>query len=611
MKIRYKLFALVAVFVCNFSFLVIAQNINEGVKLLQSERYEDAQGVFKSIMASNPANGEAYFYYGESILKSYTSDPFSNTMAEVVKESDNYFKTGLQKDSTNALNLIGIGMTILLQKNDTSAADAYFKKAEQSLPKKAKKYTEKDIVVLMKLGSAQLYAAKPRYNKAVAYLEKAKEGAPNNTDVYITLGDIYVSQNNASTAVANYNKAVYLNPELAIPKVKIGHLYMRSRNIQEARNYFEQAKEIDSTYAPLYRALGEMWAMGGQPNQSKNNFKKFLSLSGNNIPAKIQYVNSLFKARDYKEVIKNIDDILQFDKSRNYLYRIAAYSAYEMKPADYQKGRTYIETFFQNADPEKVIAKDYAYYGRILLRLRDTSVIDQAFDKLITAYKMDTTDSELLTDIAANAYFSKRFHLAIEMINKKIDKGTALPADYMNLGKTYYQLAQGEKIDTAIQNDYYRKAEKVFAKITEIDTLNVQAFLWRANTAFSIDPESKLESTRNNYKAVIEKGHSDTIKFAKELFDAYSYMGSSYLFAAKSDYENAEIWYTKILNLDSKNKQWLVRAYSSLGIIYTKRKNYPAAIGYYKKALELDPRNDSYQKTIDGLNKAIKAQQSQ
>ena len=61
---------------------------------------------------------------------------------------------------------------------------------------------------------------------------------------------------------------------------------MRSRNLNEAKNYFEKAKEIDSTFAPLYRGLGEMYSMGGLANFSKQNFKKFLDLSGNNIPAK-------------------------------------------------------------------------------------------------------------------------------------------------------------------------------------------------------------------------------------------------------------------------------------------------------------------------------------
>lgn len=592
---------------------ILSQDIKTALKLMQSERYEDAEAIFQQIIKTEPANGDAYFYCGENILKNYIADPYSNTLEDVAKEATAIFTDGLKNDSLNVLNQVGLGMVVLLQKNDTAKADVYFKKAELSLPKKAKKFTEANVNTLIKLGIAQLYATSPRYNKAIAYLEKAKEAAPDNTDIYIALGDIYVDQNNASTAVTNYNKAVYLNPKLTVPKVKIGNLYMRSRNLTEARNYFEQAKEIDSTFAPLYRGLGEMYSLGGLANLSKTNFKKFLDLSGNNIPAKVQYVNSLFKAKDYKEAIANIEEILNYDKSRNYLYRIAAYSCYEMRPGDYAMGREYIETFFKNAAPEKIIVKDYAYYGRILLKLKDTSVIDLAFEKLLTAYKMDTTDFDLVSDIAINAYFSRRFPLASEMLNKKIENGKASTTDYMYLGKTYYQMAQAEKSDTltASQIEQYKNAESVFTKITEMEPDNMQAYLWIANTYASMDPETKEGLARPKYETVIEKAMADTVKYAKELYESYSYMGSLYLFSPKPDYNKAEVFYNKLINLDPKNNLWKIKGYSSLGIIDTKRKRYADAIGRYKKVLELDPKNDNSQKAIDGLQKAIKAQQQQ
>ena len=65
--------------------------------------------------------------------------------------------------------------------------------------------------------------------------------------------------------------------------------------------------------------------------QSKANFKKYLELTAGNIPAKTRYVNSLFYAGDYDEVIKNVEEILAVDKSRAYMNRLAGYSCYEKK----------------------------------------------------------------------------------------------------------------------------------------------------------------------------------------------------------------------------------------------------------------------------------------
>jgi tetratricopeptide (TPR) repeat protein len=597
-----------------FSGKIISQDLSAALKLSQSERYEDADAMFKQIIAQNPANGDLYYYAGENVLKNFVSDPLSNSLSEAAKDASGFFVTGTVKDSLNALNFVGLGMTILLEKNDTIQADSYFKKAESLLPKKKKKFTEKDINVLVKLGLAEIYAKHPRYTKALAYLEKAKEYAPENTSVYVAMGDVYIDQNSASAAIVNYNQAVYKNPKLYEPLVKIGYLYMRSKNLNQAKENFEKAKAIDSTYAPVYRSLGEMYSLGGSPKFAIVNFKKFLQLSDNNIPAQKQYVNALFKAKLYSEVIPIVDGIMAVDKSSNYLNRVAAYSCYEMRPPDYQKGLKYIETFFQNTTPEKIIIRDYSYYGRILLKLKDTALIDKGFEKLLTAYKMDTTDAELIADIASNAYYTKRFALSIDMYQKKINYGKVVNNDYMQLGKAYLQAAQATKNDSLTQLNLYKNAEKAFTQLTTIDPENMQAYVWIANTNASIDPDSKLGLAFPKYEIVIQKALSDTVKYAKDLLDAYSYMGSYYLTLPKPDYDNAETFFQKMLTVDPKNNGVKIKAYLSLAVVYTKhpkRKDYVKAREYYKKALVLDPKNEGIQKTIEGLTKTITALQQQ
>ena len=48
-------------------------------------------------------------------------------------------------------------------------------------------------------------------------------------------------------------------------------------------------------------------------------------------------MNSLFYAKEYDEVIKNVEEIFAVDKSRTYMNRIAGYSCYEKTPPDYDK----------------------------------------------------------------------------------------------------------------------------------------------------------------------------------------------------------------------------------------------------------------------------------
>ena len=591
---RIKLGLVVGLFL-SFSAVNFAQDLNTAIKLSLSERYEDANDVYKGLLKSQPNNGDVYFYYGENILRSYDADPFSSTLTGITSQAKSIFEQGLKADSTNKINSIGLGMIVLILKNDTAAADKYFVKAEQMLPKNKKKYTDKHYQIIIKLATAQLAAKEPRFKKAIAYLEKGKEYAPNNPDVANALGDVFMDKGDASNAIQNYNRALFLNPTNPVYKVKIGNIYMGARNLNEARRFFEEAKAIDSTYAPLYKGMGSMWSMASQYKLSKDNYKKFLELSGNNIPAKVSYANALFRSKDFGATLGVVEEILAVDKSRNYLNRLGAWSAYDKKSPEYEKSIVFSETFFKNAAPDQVIAKDYVYYGNALLKLhKDTAQIDKGLQNLMNAYKMDTTDLDLLSNIASYAYSYRRYGFASEVISKKIAKGKAVPMDYMNLGKVYYQTKQ------------YGKADTTFTRLTQLDSTNVQAYIWLANTYASMDPDSKLGLAKPKYEKVVEKASGDSVKYTKELLDSYSYLGSYYLLT-KPDLDQAAIYYQKMAALDPNNKQWVIRGNSSLGIIYTKKKDYQKALEYYNKVLVLDPNNKDIKTTIEGIKKVLNA----
>jgi tetratricopeptide (TPR) repeat protein len=577
-----------------------SQDLTSAKNLTQSQRFEDATEMFKTLLKQEPSNGDIYYYYGINILNEYINDTYSNTKEEVAKLSKSIFKTGVEKDSLNPLNHIGLGIVALFEKCDTTLANKYLSRAELTLPKKVKKYTAKNRETLLELMSAELYAEHPRYKRAYKLGDLAKSMATENPemdspDIYIALGDVYLSNMKPSDAIQNYNRALYLDPNNVLLLTKIGNIYIRARNLTESRNYFRKAKDIDSTFAPLYRGLGEAYSMAGQYNFSKTNYKKFLELSGNNVPAWVSYINSLFKTGDYTEVVNQIQELQKVDNSRNYLNRLAGYSAYEMKPPDYDKAKSYMEIFFKNTDPEKVIVKDYSYYGKILLKMKDTTLIDKGLENLCKAYYMDPSDVKLLDEIINNSYSNNRYELAAKMLNAKIGAGQASTNDYMFLGKVYYKAKQFGKADTA------------FTAVTQKEPNNLQAYVWIANTYASMDPDSKEGLAEPKYRMVINMARKDSVANSKELFDAYSYMGS-YNFLSKNDYSAAESYFWAIVKLDKQNKIWQIRGYKSIALVETKKQNYPGAIEYYRKALALDPKDNDIEIAIRDLQRIIEAQ---
>jgi tetratricopeptide (TPR) repeat protein len=575
------------------------QDLNTALKLINSQQYEEAEKLLDELVKKDPANGDVYYYYGDALMKDYLSDTFSNSKDEFAKKAETLFQTGIEKAPANVLNQVGMGAVTLLTTSDTSKADVYFNKADVAVPLKLKKkeFTPQLANILTNLAAAQMYGKVNRFKKAITYCERAKVINPADPNVYLTLGDIYIKMSDASNALVNYNQALQKDPTSPLPKIKIGNIYMRVPNLVAARPYFEEAQQIDSTFAPVYRSLGELWTMGGRHDLAKTYYYKYMQLSGNTTPAKTRYANSLFRSKDYAGALTVIEEVLKVDNSRNYLNRIAGYCAYEKKPADYEKGKMYMETFFKHAGNENIIPRDYAYYGRILYKMAkgDSLMLNQAFENLKKAYSMDEGDRALLAEIATDYYYAKRYPEAIETFQLKAQKGWADKTDPIMIARSYYNMKDSEN------------ALKAFGDILANDPKNVDAALYQARTASNMDPDMVTGAAAPYFEKVISIIGTDTEKYKAALQESFSYFG--YFNITKKDYTAAKEWYTKMLNLDPSNKDWKVAALNGLASIAYKEKNYVEARDNYQKILELDPGNASIQQGIKDLNKVIAAQQ--
>jgi tetratricopeptide (TPR) repeat protein len=583
---------------CLFSLNAFSQqDLNTALKLANSEQYEEAEKVFQDLLTKDASNGDVYYYYGETFLKDYLSDTFSNSLDEFAQKAEQLFQSGIKAAPGNVLNQVGMGAVTLMRTSDTTKALPFFTQAETAVPVKLKKkdYTPQQAVILTKLGVAQLFGRVHRYKAAIEYLNRAKVINPADPNIYLALGEVYIRMNDASNALFNYNQALNKDPKSPLPKIRIGNIYMRVPNLNAARPYFEEAKEIDSTFAPVYRSLGELFTLAGRYDLAKENYRKFVQMSGNTTPAKVRYGNSLFRAKDYEGALAVIKEVLRVDHSRNYLNRLAAFCSYDKKPQDLEGAKAFSEEFFKNASQETIIPRDYAYYGRTLYRLakNDTVMQNKAFTQLKKAYELDPTDGTVLSELAQDYYYARRYEDAIAMYKLKASKGLTAPSDAMQIGKAYYSMNNIEKADSS------------FKAIVSAQPENMQAHLYLARTASKVDSTSELGLAQPEFLKVIELTKSDSVKYKAELFEAFSYMGY-YLMQTKK-YDESKGWYNRLLNLDPKNKDWQVKGLQSLALISYKEKNYPEAKSIYQKLLVLDPTNVKYKEAIANFDKIIKS----
>jgi tetratricopeptide (TPR) repeat protein len=533
------------------SFLPIlplqAQDLQSAIKLYKSEQFSASSSAFKQLLTQSPDDGDIYYYYGVCMLRLYQADTINTSFQEMADSARYFFELGTQKDPKNPLNYVGMG-GISLFTNDIPKAEQYFEKATSLLPSKANKSIvmspERQCIILYNMAEAYIRSGVHDTSKVFPLLRKAEQLNKKDPQLYIVKGDAYIFMlNDGSKAITNYNIAQTLDPKSPDAKLRVGQLWMRARNYPDALNTYKEVVNIDSNYAPAYRELGYLYSRANRNDDAQANYKKFLTLSANNTAARKQYVNTLIELKKYPEAISELEDVIKVDTMDNGVNRALAYCYFET--GQYEKGLLYIKKFFKKADPAKVRATDYAYLGRLLAKTKQDSL---ANEMLVKAFTLDSSKSELLSEAAMSLIKIKKYDKAVEIYQAKIDLGKANAGDYYNLGKVYYNLQEWGKSDTTLT--YY----------STLMPDHIAGYQWRARALVNMDPDTKLGLAKPVFEILVDKAAPDSVKYSKELIEAYGYLAYYYLlqFNTTKDQESGKksLEYAyKIVALDPNNEK--------------------------------------------------------
>ena len=619
-----------------------AQTLEEAITATHNEQFDKADQILQNLAKSAPSS-QLYYRLGENTLLNFLSDTISNSLKVVAAEAKQQFEKGIAISPNDPLNYVGLAKVASYLGNQKTADQMRLKAKSFLLPyKKVSKIPnpQEYARTLAKLAESYIVFDQVDTTQAMPYIREALTIDQKNEMSYIIAGDLYLLKNNGSMAIKNYNKAQETDPASPMANMKIGSIYFKSKNFGAAIPYYEQAIALDKNYAPAYRELGQLYGSAARLQESKANYEIYLKLTNQNIPAKIRYVTSLFYSKNYAEVIKNVEDIFAVDQSRTYLNRIAGYSCYEQ--GNYPQALIYMDRLFATVPADRIIKKDYIYYARILMkknlnypkllveldkanaeltavREKNESLkgaakekdkvneapltakisdlqnnvntiakdLDKAFESYEKAITFEGEDASLIQEKAYAYYNLRYYNEAGETWKRLLSKGKDSNDNYLQIGKAYYQ---GKEFD---------KAEEILNQMIAKYPDEMQGYLWSARNASAKDPDSKLGIGKQKFTALIEKASSDSVKYATEIFDALRYLGYNAL--QSKSYDAAKAYYNRMANLDPKNKEMLMQAYSSMATLYMSMGEYGKASEFYSKILGLDPANASAKSSIQWI----------
>ena len=527
---------------------VFAQSLADAKKAIDAEQYQKAKSMLKNLTTTQADKDENFFYLGWVYIKQEYADSAKAA-----------FNKGIAVNAKSALNYAGLGAAARLDK-DNSGATNNFNQAVALAGKSSKPYQYVGEAYLLVSAGAKVAPADA--NAAIAVLQKGKVVNPKDADLLITLGNAYRSQLKSNEAYQAYSDASTIDPKNPAAKVATGVLWQFANNFEDSEKQFQDALTIDPNYGPAYREWAETdvrWSYtdpkmaSAKIKEAADHYKKYISLTDQSVESQMHYADFLLLAGDYKTLQQVAADLSKSANSNARAYRYLAYSAYENK--DYPAGLTAINTWFQKADPKRILPRDYLYQGRLQMASGQDSV---GINTLRKALALDSTQTDVYGEIAKSLFRGKKYVEAgdaYKVVTQKGGRNVKL-TDYFYEGISYYY-GYDEKKPTA--DSLIARADSAFSYVTQKSPTTADAYIYRArvNELKDKDRNNIMGYAKPFYEKYIElvlaKGTPDD-KTKKNLAESYVYLANYAEFKEK-DLTKAADNYAKARDADPTNKQ--------------------------------------------------------
>lgn len=518
-------------------FALNAQTLNDGLKALDFEKFEQARNIFKSITQKEPTNGEAYYYLGQSYNSLFKPDSALIT-----------YNSGLLTSPKTPQLYAGIG-ELLLEENKTAEAQAQFDKAVTLCKNKRDEFV--NAKGLVAIGSGMLAGETKLLAQAAALMEEAYNISKEDYDVLTTTGDVYLEMADGSKAATFYNRATVLDPNRPKAFAKIALIWIRVKNLQVAKEALDTAFAKDPNYATAFKNQAEFYSVQRKFALAKESYKNYLKNSEVSSANQLRFALILFKAKEYAEALTNVEEAKANDKSNNiYINRLYAYSCYEAANLKsdvptFQKGLNAMETLMGKIAAEKLTASDFEYLGKLQSKTGKDSL---ALINLNKALSMDANKAEIKIEIAK--IYNKQ---------KKYTEAALTYEDYLNTAKKITLIDNYNSGKYYNSAKMYGKADSAFAKINAAKPDFADAWYQRANVNTLIDTLIKTTVAKELFEKYIEVVTADTVAFnkqkanlSKNVASSYDYLG--YYFLQKDMKNECKAMYRKALEYDPNNK---------------------------------------------------------
>lgn len=500
-----------------------AQSLKDAQVAIDAEQYAKAKSILKNLVQSKPKDAENYFYLGDIYL-----------VTDYPDSAKTFFQQGLESDPKLNLNKVGLGAVALAQ-NNTAEAEKLFTEATEKTKKK-------DYLENLYVGRAYMNPnlETPDYKKALTYLEKAKAANQKDASIPSSLGDAYFGLGDASNAYTNFRDAYDLDNTFTRARVQMAIISKQARAFPEAIADLVKITQEHPEYAPAFRELAETnnaYAQFATKSEDYNSriqealkfYKQYMDLTDYSLDSRMRYADFLIKAKDYKSLEEQANEMAKLDKVNPRILRYLGYASYEN--GNYPASQKAITDFISKVDEKRLIPEDYYFLGLSEVKQAtdttsggDTTLLAQGIANLTKAVQLDTTWklAEGLSGVAKESFDAKNFGVAGALFKAaaQAPKSKTYNYDLFFWGYAqYYNFALNMNKEPKPSKGILDDAISAFDKVNEVVPDMAEAYLFKAKSYSLLDddpqnPKGLAVPHYQKYLEVIQAKEPDVIQKA-------------------------------------------------------------------------------------------------
>ncbi len=460
-------------------------------------------------------------------------------------------------------------------------------------------------------GEARIEIRNKKFDKAKTYLDwgASRKGVAQGEDLYHRgMALYYMGRNDLQSAEKEALTAFHMNPAdprhgvlvaqvyerrnvpasaiaaceevLRTPGVQptpafihfLGTLYQKAGRYNDARDQYLKSVDMDSTYAPALKDLGNLFVLAKQYDNASKVYLRYLTLEPDDIGAYVGLTESLGESGRYAQALQTAQKAMDID-STNAEVRLA-YARSALRNRDKALRARGAEMYSALPDTVKLGAEDLVLLAGYEI---DTGKLDEARGHLHRATQADSSYAEAYFQLGLLSFKNNAPDSAIVHFQEAIKRDPKVALYHLNLGVAYFQLNQ---LDPA-------KVE-----LRRAIALDKRPVMGRVLLGQALVSSDSLPAAESEYQKAL----------ALDPKNARALRGLGFTYLRTAAFDKAAETYKAATDADPRNAD----GWAGLGQSYLGLGDLASAEDAFSKAQSIDPSNPSLKRGRDLLNKARK-----